>query len=229
MWSRALNFLSVLLLLGCGGAETVQAQNLEAGKSASKIFGQTCSACHRSPRGLLKSVPPGALPGFLREHYTTSSNMAGLLADYLISNGAANTRYQTKDRRPEAVRPEGEGVAPLYQPRRAGKKRMARPSEEGASEGAEIPGVAPSTNEPGSGRKARRPSKRGKPNADAAKEAPAGPSADDRKGETNSEPSGEVPRPDSASSVTPSALPEAVPQETVPPTVAPAGPPPSSD
>jgi len=127
MRSRALNFLSVLLFLGCGAAEIAQAQNLEAGKSPSKIFGQTCSACHRSPRGLLRSVPPGSLSGFLREHYTTSSNMAGLLADYLISNGAANTRYQTKGRRPEAARPEWEGAAPAYQPRRRGKRGKPNP------------------------------------------------------------------------------------------------------
>ncbi|MBX9648732.1 MAG: hypothetical protein K2X57_16945, partial [Xanthobacteraceae bacterium] len=71
--------------------------NLEAGKSPSQIFAGTCNACHKSPRGLLKSVPASSLPGFLRQHYTTSSDMASVLASYLVSNGATDTRYQAKD------------------------------------------------------------------------------------------------------------------------------------
>ena len=59
-----------------------------------------CTACHKSPRGLLKTVAPGSLPGFLREHYTTSSDMAALLSTYLISNGAADTRYGGGQPRP---------------------------------------------------------------------------------------------------------------------------------
>lgn len=95
MSSRALRLATVLLLIGCvaGGRAWAQATNLEAGKTPSQLFAQTCSACHKSPRGLLKSVAAGSLPGFLRQHYTTSSDMAGVLASYLVSNGAADTRY----------------------------------------------------------------------------------------------------------------------------------------
>ncbi len=75
----------------CGlTAAPVDAQNLEAGKAPSQIFSSTCSLCHKSSRGLLKSVAPGSLPGFLRQHYTTSSDMAGAMAAYVMSNGAAN-------------------------------------------------------------------------------------------------------------------------------------------
>ncbi|WP_249167883.1 hypothetical protein [Bradyrhizobium elkanii] len=97
MLSRALSLATVALLIGCLSAVSAQAQNLEAGKSPSQIFASTCTACHKSPRGLLKSVPAGSLPGFLRQHYTTSSDMAGVLASYLISNGANDPRYQAKD------------------------------------------------------------------------------------------------------------------------------------
>src|ERR1051325_9659636 len=97
MLSRALRLATVALLVGCLSAVSAQAQNLEAGKSPSQIFASTCAACHKSPRGLLKSVPAGSLPGFLREYYTTSSDMAGVLASYLISNGANDPRYQAKD------------------------------------------------------------------------------------------------------------------------------------
>ena len=93
MLSRALSLATVTLLIGCFAAIPVQAQNLEAGKSPSQIFAGTCTACHKSPRGLLKTVPAGSLPGFLRQHYTTSSDMASLLSAFLTSNGAADTRY----------------------------------------------------------------------------------------------------------------------------------------
>ena len=95
MLSRALSLATVMLLIGCSTAERAQAQaqNLEAGKSPSQIFAGTCSACHKSPRGLLKTVPAGSLGGFLRQHYTTSPDMANVLSSYLASNGATDTRY----------------------------------------------------------------------------------------------------------------------------------------
>jgi len=93
MTSRALILAAVLLLVGSFTAGRALAQeNLDAGKSASQLFAGTCTACHKSPRGLLKTVSPSSLPGFLRQHYTTSPNMAGALASYLVSNGATDTR-----------------------------------------------------------------------------------------------------------------------------------------
>jgi hypothetical protein len=93
MLSRALSLATVTLLIGCFAVIPVQAQNLEAGKSPSQIFAGTCSVCHKSPRGLLRTVPAGSLPGFLRQHYTTSGDMASLLSAFLVSNGAADTRH----------------------------------------------------------------------------------------------------------------------------------------
>ena len=94
MLSRALSLATVTLLIGCFAAAPAwaQATNLEAGKSPSQIFAGTCTACHKSPRGLLKTVPPGSLQSFLRQHYTTSPEMASLLSAFLISNGATDTR-----------------------------------------------------------------------------------------------------------------------------------------
>jgi hypothetical protein len=98
MVSRALS-LAAATLIGCLVATAVRAQNLDAGKSPSQIFSNNCSACHKSARGLLKTVAPSALPGFLRQHYTTGSEMAQMLSGFLMSNGAtaaegrgANTR-----------------------------------------------------------------------------------------------------------------------------------------
>jgi hypothetical protein len=134
MLSRALILAAVMLLIGGFEADPAQAQatNLEAGKSPSQIFAGTCTACHKSPRGLLKTVAPGSLPGFLRQHYTTSSEMAGPLSAYLISNGATDTRAgaqskQGKDAQSEA-KPSAEQVD------RFGRKlRPGAPAQEGTA------------------------------------------------------------------------------------------------
>ena len=118
MLSRALSLATVTLLVGyfAAGAAHAQLTNLEAGKTPSQIFSGTCNACHKSPRGLLKNVPASSLQGFLRQHYTTSGDMASVLASYLISNGASDTRYQGRDQpktdqakgaRQEGARQEG--------------------------------------------------------------------------------------------------------------------------
>jgi hypothetical protein len=136
MLSRALSLATVTLLIGCLSAGTAHAQvtNLEAGKSPSQIFAGTCTACHKSPRGLLKTVPASSLPGYLRQHYTTSSDMASVLASFLVANGATDTRYQAKDQpktdqakgaRQEASRPDADGIAPLGRDGR----RLARPGQ----------------------------------------------------------------------------------------------------
>jgi len=98
MLSRALSLATVMLLIGCLTAGVARAvENLDAGKSPSQIFSNTCSACHKSPRGLLKNTPASSLPGFLRQHYTTGTDMASVLSSYLLANGAADPRYQSKD------------------------------------------------------------------------------------------------------------------------------------
>jgi hypothetical protein len=129
--SRALSLAAVTLVVGCSAMGQVEAQeNLDAGKSPSQIFAGTCTACHKSARGLLKTVAPGSLQGFLRQHYTTSPEMAGVLASYLMSNGAADRQKGAKDgkggakpaARPEAGAAQGE-------PEHAGHKRQVRPAE----------------------------------------------------------------------------------------------------
>src|SRR3979411_789956 len=108
MLSRALSLATVTLLIGCFAVIPAQGQNLEAGKSPAQIFAGTCNACHKSPRGLLKTVPAGSLPGFLRQHYTTSGDMASLLSAFLVSNGAADSRVTGNQTRPgKDAKPEG--------------------------------------------------------------------------------------------------------------------------
>ncbi len=98
MLSRALT-LAAASLCCLVMATAGQAQNLDAGKSPSQIFNSSCTACHKSARGLLKTVAPSALPGFLRQHYTTGSEMAQMLSGFLMSNGAAAAEERGSGRR----------------------------------------------------------------------------------------------------------------------------------
>src|SRR5205807_10418146 len=86
MLRRALTLATVMLLIGCLAADKAQAQatNLEAGKSPSQIFAGTCNACHKSPRGLLKTVPAGSLPTFLRDRKSTRLNSSHLVISYAV-------------------------------------------------------------------------------------------------------------------------------------------------
>jgi hypothetical protein len=183
MLSRALISATVALLIGCFVADPVRAQNLEAGKSPSQIFASTCTACHKSPRGLLKTVPAGSLPGFLRQHYTTSPDMASLLSSYLISNGAIDTRYsggQPKDDAKQNAR-SSEGK-PAEQVDRWGRRiRAAGPSQEPAKPEA-VPEQAGKSDADGlaePGRKGRNARRLARPAEDSAKPAEAGAKGDD--------------------------------------------------
>jgi hypothetical protein len=73
-------FIAIVL-----GYNRVQAENLETGKSAQKLFSNNCSTCHRDPRGLSSRMSKWALTEFLREHYTASQTAAYELAAYLIA------------------------------------------------------------------------------------------------------------------------------------------------
>jgi hypothetical protein len=131
MLNRALVLATVMLLIGCFAAPA-HAQNLEAGKSPSQIFAGTCTVCHKSPRGLLKTMSAGALPGFLRQHYTTSPEMAGLLSSYLVSNGAADKRYQGKDAKSDGKPGSQPGGAPPQLDRQGRPVHTSAPAREPA-------------------------------------------------------------------------------------------------
>jgi hypothetical protein len=100
MLSRALS-LAAASLVGCLMATTGWAQNLDAGKSPAQIFSSNCITCHKSSRGLLKTVSPSSLPGFLREHYTTGSEMAQMLSGFLLASGGGAAAAPARGR-PEA-------------------------------------------------------------------------------------------------------------------------------
>ncbi|MGY4309158.1 hypothetical protein ACVIJ6_006401 [Bradyrhizobium sp. USDA 4369] len=168
MVGRALNLATVVaafcvVFAGGAGAQ----ENLDAGKSPAQIFNGTCVVCHKSPRGLAKNTSASSLPGFLRQHYTTSPEMAGVLANYLIANGAADARatgHSGKDGKdgketraerrarsavsaePSEAKPAADDAGGSAEPRRRSghHKRSERPAPaEGKPEAAPEAGAAP--------------------------------------------------------------------------------------
>jgi hypothetical protein len=187
MLSRALSLATVTLLTGCvlAGSAHAQATNLEAGKSPSQIFAGTCNACHKTPRGLLKTVPASSLPGFLRQHYTTSSDMASVLSSFLVSNGANDTRYQArqdqskqgKDVRPETRQEAKQEARPAGQSDqldRFGRKQRPPASTQEAAR-PDTDGLAPQGEGGRAGRNGKRLARPGDPlDAGAPPDAAAG-------------------------------------------------------
>ena len=79
---RALAALGIIAVLTGTAAN---AQNLDQGKSAAKLFADGCATCHRSARGLAKGRFRLTLYLFLQKHYATSSSSAWALTSYLES------------------------------------------------------------------------------------------------------------------------------------------------
>ena len=169
MLSRTLGFATVSILIGFFVALPARAQNLEAGKSPAQIFSSACSACHKSMRGLVKTVPAGSLPGFLRQHYTTSSNMAAAMSAYLLGHGGVDRRRgeapgrhgrrDRRDAREQAAPPQQQ---PTFTP-----FWMRRPA----------PPPQAAEQEPRHHRRARKPKRAARPAAESGKSEAAKPAA----------------------------------------------------
>jgi mono/diheme cytochrome c family protein len=85
---RCLLVLGALSLAG----PAAQAQNIDEGKSAQRLFADTCVNCHRSAKGLAKGRFRPTLFLFLQDHYTTSTSAAWGLASYLASVDTPQSR-----------------------------------------------------------------------------------------------------------------------------------------
>jgi hypothetical protein len=99
--AACITFLAALAIAPLiGGA---QAQNLDQGKSAAKLFADNCASCHHRTRGLAKGRISLTLFLFLQQHYTSSTSSAWALASYLESadaprGGAARATKQQPTR-----------------------------------------------------------------------------------------------------------------------------------
>jgi mono/diheme cytochrome c family protein len=93
-------------------ATGAQAQNLDQGKSAQRLFADSCATCHRNPRGLAKGRSRSTLFAFLQEHYSTSSDTASELATYLASVDTPQSNRARKPSRPAKPGPSADAAAP---------------------------------------------------------------------------------------------------------------------
>jgi len=98
--------LAAIAFLSCSAAGAQE--NIDAGKSAQKLFAETCAACHRSPRGLSKGRFSFTLYLYLQKHYASNSSSAWALTSYLESVDAgkrAPTRAAAASPSPSPSRP----------------------------------------------------------------------------------------------------------------------------
>jgi len=79
---------------------SVRAEDLDEGKSAKRLFADSCVTCHRSARGLAKGRFRPTLFLFLQDHYSTSSGMAWELASYLASVDVPQSRPRAAAKKP---------------------------------------------------------------------------------------------------------------------------------
>ena len=96
-WGR----LAALAVVALAASGPTRAQNLDQGKSAAKLFADSCATCHHSARGLAKGRFRLTLYVFLKDHYSTGSDTAWELASYLadLDNGAGG-RPHGKPKKP---------------------------------------------------------------------------------------------------------------------------------
>jgi mono/diheme cytochrome c family protein len=98
-----------LIVLGtvCALLPAALAQNIDEGKSAQRLFADTCVNCHRSANGLAKGRFRPTLFLFLQDHYTASKSEAWELSSYLAAvdtpPGARSKKTRTSKRPPAPV------------------------------------------------------------------------------------------------------------------------------
>jgi len=102
--------LGAIVVLSGGAA---QAQNIDQGKSATRLFADSCATCHHNPRGLAKGRFRLTLYMFLQQHYAANSNSAWALTSYLESVDTPPPRGRS---RTGAAKPHGPSRSSLRPP-----------------------------------------------------------------------------------------------------------------
>jgi hypothetical protein len=121
-----------LSFLGAALALPAAAQNLDAGKSPGQIFSEVCANCHRSVRDFRNGVSAS----FLREHYTTSSDMASTMAAYL-----SGARTDPRSQPAQPPRPPASTATTAHE-------QPAAPEPKRAQQGADPKAAATSPSQP---------------------------------------------------------------------------------
>jgi hypothetical protein len=85
---RAVSCGCILLALGVSALPILapaRAQNLDEGKSGTRLFADSCVTCHHRAKGLTHGRFRLSLYLFLQQHYASNSSAAWELAAYLES------------------------------------------------------------------------------------------------------------------------------------------------
>ncbi len=150
--------VGALLASGLGIAGLRAQTVLGDPRDAARTFASNCSACHKSPRGLAKS---GQVAGFLRQHYTTGSEMSAAMAAYLVAAGSApaekktaataadGTAAKTKGKKQDQVAAQSpaDAAEALQQRTLRGKQRAAKSQDEAAAPAHVPPAATPAAEE----------------------------------------------------------------------------------
>jgi hypothetical protein len=155
-WALSLSAASAALALPAA------AQNLDAGKSPAQIFSEDCATCHRSVRDFRNGVSAS----FLREHYTTSSEMASTMAAYL-SGARADPRPSPAGRQPASP------ATAAREPAAPEPQREPKRAQQGADPKAAAASQAASRNRPATARADTSKPAETKPPAEPPQPAPA--------------------------------------------------------
>jgi hypothetical protein len=108
--------------------------NIDAGRSPAQIFADTCAVCHRDARELRRSSA-----AFLRQHYTSGSDQAAMMAGYLARLPPPEPRGAQSKRGPAAAAANPAEAAkqlPAAQPAAADQLNSAQPQAKGRRAGA---------------------------------------------------------------------------------------------
>ena len=152
---------------------TAQAQtNIDQGKSASQLFGNSCAECHKAPHALAKGKSTAAVAQFLNEHYTTGRDQAAALAIY-VTSGRDTVASPVPGRKPSP------GEAANAKPRRHGEAEatstggsMMNPIGRAESAQRDKPGMAGRNRRPGTPETPQEPSAVAHAPPNATPEAP---------------------------------------------------------
>jgi hypothetical protein len=124
--------LTIRSLALCVASSAGAQGNLDQGKTAAQLYASACATCHKSPQSVFTTKRFFGLETFLREHYTSSSDSAAILAAYLKAQGKPSAESQ----RSRAAKQTGQARSAEPTPS-ASEEDIPRPP-------ADIPDVPPS-------------------------------------------------------------------------------------
>ena len=113
--------LTIRSLALCVASSAGARGNLNQGKTAAQLYASACATCHKSPQSVFTTKRFFGLETFLREHYTSSSDSAAILAAYLKAQGkpsAESQRSRAAKQTGQARSAEPTPSAKLYHPNR---------------------------------------------------------------------------------------------------------------